>query len=124
MPGVGSPTYWDPDLSAPPSGYRPKPGSQLRHIRLVYRTNGLAEILPQTLHIACSPKKTVFNRFPSYTLLPALPHPHDGEATLGIERILREGITKLWPPGIVTREYNSLQFVTSKGEPGIQGSYL
>ena len=38
--------------------------------------------------------------------------------------LLREGITKLCPPGIVTREYNSLQFVTSKGEPGTQGNYL
>jgi len=38
--------------------------------------------------------------------------------------LLREGIAKLCPPGIVTKEYNSLQFVTAKGEPGTQGSYL
>ena len=38
--------------------------------------------------------------------------------------LLREGIAKLCPPGIVTREYNSLQFATAKGEPGTHGSYL
>ncbi len=38
--------------------------------------------------------------------------------------LLREGIAKLCPPGIVTREYNSLQFVTAKGEAGTQGNYL
>ena len=38
--------------------------------------------------------------------------------------LLREGIAKLYPPRIVTREYNSLQFVTAKREPGTHGSYL
>ena len=41
-----------------------------------------------------------------------------------LKLLLREGITKLCPPGIVTREYNSLQFVTAKGEAGTQGTYL
>ena len=41
-----------------------------------------------------------------------------------LKLLLREGIEKLCPPGIVTREYNSLQFVTEKGETGTQGRYL
>ena len=42
----------------------------------------------------------------------------------GFKLLLREGIAKLCPPGIVTREYNSLQFVTAKEEADTQGSYL
>jgi len=47
-----------------------------------------------------------------------LAHPED------LKLLLREGIEKLCPPGIVTREYNSLQFATAKGETGTQGRYL
>ncbi len=35
--------------------------------------------------------------------------------------LLREGIEKLCPPGIVAREYNALQFATATGELGTQG---
>jgi hypothetical protein len=38
--------------------------------------------------------------------------------------LLRDDIAKLCPPGIITREYNSMQFATIKGETGTQGSYL
>ena len=38
--------------------------------------------------------------------------------------LLREGIAKLCPPGIVPKEYNSSQFVTAKGETSTQRSYL
>jgi len=38
--------------------------------------------------------------------------------------LLREGIAKQCPPGIVTIEYNSLQFVSAKGETGTHGSYI
>ncbi len=38
--------------------------------------------------------------------------------------LLKEGIVKLCPPGIVAREYDLLQFVTAKGEAGTHGSYL
>jgi hypothetical protein len=38
--------------------------------------------------------------------------------------LLKEGIIKICPPAHVTREYDSLQFVTAKGEPGTHGSYL
>ncbi len=41
-----------------------------------------------------------------------------------LKLLLREGIAKLCPPGIATREYASLHIVTAKGEPGTQGSYL
>ena len=38
--------------------------------------------------------------------------------------LIREGIAKLCPPGIVAREYDSLQSVLSPGELGTQGCYL
>ena len=41
-----------------------------------------------------------------------------------LKLLFRKGIVKLCPPGIVTIEYNSLQFVTAKGEPGTKGSYV
>ncbi len=45
-------------------------------------------------------------------------HPED------LKILIREGIAKLCPPGIVAREYNALQFVLSLGELGTHGSYL
>ena len=47
-----------------------------------------------------------------------LAHPED------LKLLLREGIEKLCPPGIVAREYNALQFATATGELGTQGRYL
>jgi hypothetical protein len=41
-----------------------------------------------------------------------------------LKLLLREGIAKLCPPGFVTREYDYLQLVTAKEEPGTQDSYL
>ncbi len=38
--------------------------------------------------------------------------------------LLRKGIVKLCPPGLVTKEYELLQLVTAKGEAGTHGSYL
>ena len=37
---------------------------------------------------------------------------------------IREGISKLCPPGIVAREYDFIQLVLSPGELGTQGRYL
>ena len=59
---------------------------------MVHRTRGPPGILPQTPLLASSPWKAVPNRFPACTLPPALPHPQEGEATLGIAHYLcREG---------------------------------
>jgi hypothetical protein len=41
-----------------------------------------------------------------------------------IKILIREGISKLCPPGIVAREYDSIQFVLSPGELGTHGRYL
>jgi hypothetical protein len=38
--------------------------------------------------------------------------------------IIREGIAKLCPPGIVPREYEALQFIMSPRELVTQGRYL
>ena len=38
--------------------------------------------------------------------------------------LLKEGLAKLCPPGIVPREYEAKQFCLSPGEPGTQGHYL
>ncbi len=38
--------------------------------------------------------------------------------------LLKEGLAKLCPIGIVPREYEVLQFCLSPGEPGTQGHYL
>ena len=38
--------------------------------------------------------------------------------------LLKEGFAKLCPQGIVSREYETLQFYLSPGEPGTQGHYL
>jgi hypothetical protein len=35
--------------------------------------------------------------------------------------LIRKGISKLCPPGIGAREYDSIQFVPSPGELGTQG---
>ena len=35
--------------------------------------------------------------------------------------LIREGIAKFCPPGIVARKYNSIQFILSPGELGTYG---
>jgi len=47
-----------------------------------------------------------------------LTHPED------LKILIREGIAKICPPGIVAREYDSLQFILSPRELGTQGRYL
>ena len=41
-----------------------------------------------------------------------------------LKLLLKEGLTKLCPIGIVPREYEALQFCLSPGEPGTHGHYL
>ncbi len=41
-----------------------------------------------------------------------------------LKLLLREGMAKLCPIGIVPREYEALQFCLSLGEPGTTGHYL
>jgi hypothetical protein len=41
-----------------------------------------------------------------------------------LKLLLKEGLAKLCPIGIVPREYEELQFCLSPGEPGTQGHYL
>ncbi len=41
-----------------------------------------------------------------------------------LKLLLKEGLAKLCPPGIVPREYEAMQFCLSPGEPGTQGHYL
>ena len=48
----------------------------------------------------------------------SLNHPED------LKILIREGIAKLCPPGIVAREYEALQFIPCLGELGTHGRYL
>ncbi len=41
-----------------------------------------------------------------------------------LKLLLKKGMAKLCPPGIVPREYEALQFCLSPGEPGTHGHYL
>ncbi len=41
-----------------------------------------------------------------------------------LELLLKEGLAKLCPIGIVPREYETLQLCLSPGESGTQGHYL
>ncbi len=180
MSRAGSPAYWIPCLSAPPSGCRLKPGSQPRQIHMVHNIKGQKGIQALT-PLSISRWQTVSNRSPDSTVPLALLRLQEGETTMGIAHylccsgqsysgqiqstpeiavnaihcngrhpsidgdgqlviwmmtntpvaqpedfklLLREGIAKLCPPGIVTWDYDSLQFVTAKGEAGTQGSYL
>jgi hypothetical protein len=38
--------------------------------------------------------------------------------------LLREGLAKLCPPGLVPLEYEALEFCLSPGEPGTHGHYF
>jgi len=41
-----------------------------------------------------------------------------------LKLLLKKGLAKLCPPGMVSREYEAMQFCLSPGEPGTQGCYL
>ena len=41
-----------------------------------------------------------------------------------LKLLFKEGLAKLCPPSIITREYEAIQFCLSPGEPGTQGHYL
>ncbi len=41
-----------------------------------------------------------------------------------LKLLLKEGLAKLFPIGIVPRDYEALQLCLSSGEPGTQGHYL
>jgi len=41
-----------------------------------------------------------------------------------LKLLLKDGMAKLCPIGIVPREYEALQFCLSPGEPGTPGNYL
>ncbi len=83
MSRAGSPAHMVPCLSAPPSGCRPKPGSQPWQVHMVLNVlkhKGIQHLTP--LSSSCWQK--VSNRSPDSTLSLALMRTHEGETTLGI----------------------------------------